>query len=63
MAAIQYAHRVGARVIGTASGGKHEILRSMGVDMIASSRDSSQFEADLQVLSLINKVYSVNSIS
>ena len=50
MAAIQFAQRVGARVIGTASDGKRQILRDLGVELVATSRDAAQFKAELDAI-------------
>lgn len=44
IAAIQLAHQIGARVIGTASSGKHEFLRSIGVEHCIDYR-REDFEA------------------
>lgn len=44
IAAIQLARGIGARVIGTASAGKHEFLRSLGVDDLIDYR-TEDFEA------------------
>ena len=65
LAAIQFAQQVGARVIASASEGKHALLRSMGVELITSSRDSSQFELDIKrIISDIGKIDVVlNSLS
>lgn len=41
--AVQIAHARGATVIGTASAGKHELLRSLGVDQVVDYR-SERFE-------------------
>lgn len=43
IAAIQLARRIGARIIGTASAGKHDALREMGVEHCIDSR-SEDFE-------------------
>ena len=43
LTAIQYAKHVGARVFATASSGKHEFLRNLGVEMISTSRDPDTF--------------------
>jgi acyl transferase domain-containing protein/surfactin synthase thioesterase subunit/acyl carrier protein len=45
MAAIQLAHWIGAEVLATASPGKWSVLRSLGVEHLASSRDLSFVEA------------------
>jgi myxalamid-type polyketide synthase MxaB len=50
LAAIQYAQRVGARIIATASEGKRDYLRSLGVELICTSRDAEQFKAELASL-------------
>jgi NADPH:quinone reductase-like Zn-dependent oxidoreductase len=44
IAAIQLARRIGAKIIGTASSGKHEFLESIGVDHCIDYR-SEDFEA------------------
>jgi NADPH:quinone reductase-like Zn-dependent oxidoreductase len=44
IAAIQIAKRIGARVIGTASAGKHDLLKSMGVEACIDYRNED-FEA------------------
>jgi acyl transferase domain-containing protein/NADPH:quinone reductase-like Zn-dependent oxidoreductase/acyl carrier protein len=56
LAAIQYAQRVGARVVATASAGKHAYLRSIGVELISTSRDAAQFREDLVSMGLFGKV-------
>jgi polyene macrolide polyketide synthase len=43
MAATQLAQRLGATVFGTASPGKHDVLREAGIEHVASSR-STEFE-------------------
>ena len=48
LAAIQYAQRVGARVVATASEGKRDYLRSLGVELITSSRDAAVFAEELK---------------
>jgi NADPH:quinone reductase-like Zn-dependent oxidoreductase/3-oxoacyl-(acyl-carrier-protein) synthase/acyl carrier protein len=48
LSAIQYAQRVGARIIATASEGKHEYLKKLGVEYITSSRDAEVFLKDLK---------------
>ncbi len=44
IAAIQLARRIGARILGTASSGKHEFLKSLGVDVCIDYR-TEDFEA------------------
>ncbi len=46
-AAVQLAAHIGARIIGTASAGKHERLREMGVDLCIDYR-SGDFVAEVQ---------------
>ena len=48
LAAIQYAKRVGAEVFASASLGKHEYLRSLGVRHISTSRDSDVFGREMR---------------
>ena len=48
LAAIQYAKRVGAEVFASASLGKHEHLRSLGVRCISTSRDSDVFGQEMR---------------
>ena len=48
LAAIQYAKRVGAEVFASASLGKHEYLRSLGVSHISTSRDSDVFGREMR---------------
>ncbi|RYG58420.1 KR domain-containing protein, partial [archaeon] len=48
LSAIQYAKRVGARIVATASTSKHEYLRSLGVELITSSRDAEVFRNDMR---------------
>ena len=50
LTAIQYALRVGARVLATANITKHDTLRSLGVHMISTSRDASVFVKESQEL-------------
>ena len=50
MVAIQYAQRIGARIIATASDGKRGVLRELGVELVASSRDADKFEGELRQL-------------
>ncbi len=45
MAAVQLAHWIGAEVLATASPGKWQTVRSLGVNLVASSRDLSFVEA------------------
>ncbi len=45
MAAVQLAQWIGAEVLATASTGKQEVVRSLGVSRIANSRDLSFVEA------------------
>ncbi|CEL92229.1 unnamed protein product, partial [Vitrella brassicaformis CCMP3155] len=48
LAAIQYCKAVGANVYGTAgSQHKQDFLRQQGVHLVTSSRDASQFQADM----------------
>jgi acyl transferase domain-containing protein/NADPH:quinone reductase-like Zn-dependent oxidoreductase/acyl carrier protein len=64
LAAIQYAQRVGARVVATASEGKHEYLRSLGVELLSTSRDAERFFADVSQMGLQGSVDVVlNSLS
>eukprot|EP01041_Mallomonas_annulata_P018034 gene18034-36776_t len=48
LVAIQYALRVGVRIIATASAGKQEYQRSLGVQHVCTSRDSAQFREELK---------------
>jgi len=49
IAAIQLARRIGARVIGTASAGKHDALRKLGVEHCIDYR-SEDFEARVRAI-------------
>jgi NADPH:quinone reductase-like Zn-dependent oxidoreductase len=44
--ALQFARRIGARVIATASKDKRQYLHDMGVEHIFSSRDADEFRDD-----------------
>jgi len=48
LAAVQYAQRIGARIIATCSDGKREYLQSLGVVHIASSRDADRFVKEVR---------------
>jgi acyl transferase domain-containing protein len=47
MAAVQIARRAGARILATASPGKWEVLRSLGIDQAMSSRSPADLAAEV----------------
>ncbi|WP_189001358.1 zinc-binding dehydrogenase [Deinococcus roseus] len=68
--AVQIAHALGARVISTASPAKHELVRSLGADVVIDYRDQNLKEQILQaagggvdvVLDTVNRASATRSL-